>query len=339
MLDPNLASDEDRVVIDVHLHVDEATELNAIADGLDASPRTVNARYFYDEVGSQLFDRICSLPEYYQTRTERHLLMGVAPGVVRQTGAGELMELGSGMSTKTRVLLDAMDAAGQLERYVPFDVSEATLRQVALELVDEYPDLSVHGVAGDFTLDIRHIPRGQDRLTLFLGGTIGNFLPDDAAAFLADVADTMCEGDHLLLGTDLVKDPSRLEAAYNDSEGITAEFNRNSLRHLNRRLDADFVPDAFEHRAFYDAEHHRIEMWLHARARQVVYARKLAREFAFEAGEGIRTEVSVKFDRPRVEALLAAAGFEFRDWFVDSERLFALTLARRGAETPPSLGG
>ncbi len=304
-------------------------ELREIRERLLRAPREIAPRYFYDDRGSALFEAICELPEYYQTRTERVILKAVADDVVAATGATTLVELGSGASTKTRVLLDAMKRAGALGIYVPFDVSEGIVRRTAHELVSEYEGLRVHGIIGDFVRDLGRIPEGGRRLVIFLGGTIGNFEPRQAEAFLRKTAAHMEPGECLLLGTDRIKDPARLEAAYNDSQGVTAEFNLNALRVLNRLLDADFDVDGFEHHALYNRDRHRIEMWLRSRSEQRARLPKLDLAIALRSGEEILTEISTKYDRPGVETLLAAGGFELMRWYTDPEDLFALSLARR----------
>jgi L-histidine N-alpha-methyltransferase len=317
-----------RVVNHLRPHHDDE-ELQAIRAGLLATPKTIDPKHFYDETGSRLFDEITELEEYYQTRTERSILEAVADDVIARTGARELLELGSGTSTKTRVLLDAMSRAGTLRRYLPFDVSEEVMREAAHWLVSAYPGLEVDAVVGDFHENLDAIPEGDHRLVIFLGGTIGNFDPDRADRFLGEVAAGMRPGDHLLLGTDLIKDVAVIERAYNDARGLTAEFNRNILRVLGTKLDADLVPDRFEHRAFYDVARHRIEMWLRARETHTVFARRLGEEIAFEEGEEILTEISTKYDRPLVQGLLDRADLDLSHWYTDPDRMFALTLARR----------
>jgi L-histidine N-alpha-methyltransferase len=242
----------------------------------------------------------------------------------------DLVELGSGTADKTRVLLDAMAAAGTLERYVPLDVTEAMVRRTALELAETYDGLRVHGIVGDFERHLERIPSPEGpRVTAFLGGTIGNFPPGSRRRFLRGLARTMAPGDHLLLGTDLVKDPAVIEAAYDDSAGVTAEFNRNVLRVLNRELDADFDPDGFDHVAFYDREREWIEMRLRAQRRHTVHIGALGIDVAFAAREEIRTEISAKFTRLRLEGDLAAAGLELVELMTDPDGLFGLSLARR----------
>jgi L-histidine Nalpha-methyltransferase len=301
-----------------------------LAAALRRRPREIPSKLFYDERGSDLFEQITRLPEYYPTRTERALLERVADRVIAASGAGELIELGSGAATKTRVLLDAMERAGRLELYVPFDVAEGTMRRSAEELVADYPGLSVHGLVGDFTTQLGAIPDGERRLVVFLGSTLGNLGPDAVRRFLADLARALAPGDHFLLGVDLIKDVARLEAAYNDAQGVTAEFNRNILRAVNRLTGGDFDPDGFRHRAPYNRPLHRIEMWLESLARQVVHLPGIGMELELAQGEGILTEISVKYDRPLVETLLHASGLTALAWYTDPERLFGLSLSRKG---------
>ena len=294
------------------------------------SPREIPSRFFYDDHGSRLFERICELPEYYQTRTEHALLAAIADQVVGLSGADELVEIGAGSAVKTRTLLDAMRRAGRLQRYVPVDVAEGTIRRAADELAAEYPELSVHGIVGDFTADLGRLPASARRLVIFLGGTIGNLRPAEADAFLRRRAREMAPGDHFLLGVDLVKPVARLEAAYNDSAGVTAAFNRNILRVVNRLAGGDFDPAAFRHRAFYDPARRWIEMRLVALQPQRVLLPGLDLALDLAAGEEILTEISAKYDREQAEALLAAAGLAPRQWFTDPEGLFGLALAVKG---------
>jgi L-histidine N-alpha-methyltransferase len=251
--------------------------------------------------------------------------------IVEATGAAELVELGSGTAAKTRLLLQAMAEAGTLERYVPLDVTESMVLACADELVDEFPGLRVHGIVGDFERHLRHVPEPDGpRIVAFLGGTIGNFTPGTRRRFLRAIAKLLRPGvDHLLLGTDLVKDPAVLEAAYDDSAGVTAEFNRNVLRVINRELDADFDVDAFEHVAFFDREREWIEMRLRAERRMDVHVGKLGLDVAFAPREELRTEISAKFTIKRLGADLAAAGLELREVLTDPDELFALSLSAR----------
>lgn len=296
--------------------------------GLTSVPKDIPPKWFYDERGSQLFDEITRLPEYYPTRCERAILDECAGDIVRRAGADTLVELGSGTSEKTRILLDALRANGTLQRFVPFDVSKKTLHDAAAAVEEEYPGLDVQPVVGDFTRDLDNIPRRGRRLVAFLGGTIGNLLPAQRAAFLADVAAMLQPGEFLLLGTDLVKDTSRLVAAYDDARGVTEEFNKNVLRVMNRELAADFDLDEFDHVAVYDSEQQWIEMRLRSRRAQVVHVRGLDLDVPFADGEEMRTEVSAKFSRVRVERELATAGMKLDEWWTDGD--FALSLASRG---------
>jgi L-histidine N-alpha-methyltransferase len=300
-----------------------------VRDGLTRSPKELPPKYFYDARGSQLFDQITNLPEYYPTRCERSILNRYAPEIVESTGAQELVELGSGTASKTRALLYAMAGAGTLERYLPFDVDESVVQACASELTELYPGLRVHGVVGDFERDLERVPDGERRLFAFLGGTIGNFYPEERNAFLERVRELMSEGDHLLIGTDLVKDHAVLEAAYNDSQGVTAEFNRNILRVLNEGLDADFDPRAFEHVAFFDEANSWIEMRLRANGAQRVRIDGAGLEIEFEDGEEMRTEISSKFTREAVGRELSAAGLALDDFFTDDGGLFGVAFASR----------
>ncbi len=297
--------------------------------GLTSTPKDIPPKWFYDDRGSALFDEITRLPEYYPTRCERAILRAQAGAIVAAAGADTLVELGSGTSEKTRILLDAMRDAGVLVRCVPFDVSKQTLHDAAAAIEQEYAGIDVQPVVGDFTLDLDSIPRRGRRLVAFLGGTIGNLLPDARARFLHDLAATLGPGDVFLLGTDLVKDAGRLVAAYDDSRGVTAEFNKNVLRVMNRELDADFDVDAFAHVARWDAENEWIEMRLRSLRDQLVHVRALDLDVPFAAGEEMRTEVSAKFTRARVERELRAAGLELTEWWTDPGNDFALSLSRR----------
>jgi L-histidine N-alpha-methyltransferase len=316
--------------IDSHLEDAEQSSLARDAlEGLTRPFKELPPKHFYDSRGAALFHRITELPEYYPTRTERAILEESAAEIAAVTNASELVELGSGTASKTRVLLDALYEAGTLTRYVPVDVTESMVRACALELTEEYPGLEVHGVIGDFERHLDRVPESNgSRLVVFLGGTIGNFKPRGRERVLTDIARLLGPGDHLLLGTDLVKDPAVLEAAYDDAEGVTAEFNRNVLRVLNRELGADFDPEDFEHVALFDAEHEWIEMRLRARREHTALVRELDLAVHFAAGEELRTEISAKFTPERVCADLAAAGLAPVRWLTDAEGLFALTLSR-----------
>ncbi|MGQ0507107.1 MAG: L-histidine N(alpha)-methyltransferase [Myxococcaceae bacterium] len=300
---------------------------NEALEGLTRSPKELSPKWFYDTRGSELFDQITHLPEYYPTRREREILQAHAHDIADLAWADTLVELGSGTSEKTRLLLDALDAKGSLRRFVPFDVSGATLEQACEQIGQEYPRLFVHGVVGDFDKHLSFLPRGGRRLIAFLGGTLGNFKPKARAKFLSELAATMGAGDSLLIGTDRVKETGRLNAAYDDAQGVTAEFNLNVLSVLNRELGADFKRGRFEHVARYDEDAQWIEMALRARERQTVNVRELGLQLTFEAGEELRTEVSAKFRPDQLEQELAAAGLSTLETWTDSAGDFALTLA------------
>lgn len=302
-----------------------------VAEGLLRSPRRLPPKYFYDARGSELFEEITRLPEYYLTRTERSLLERHASSLVRELSPRSLVELGAGSAAKSRILLDAMTRSDVGEAFVPVDVSRSFLLDVAERLREEYPSLRILPCVADVTEDFA-LPSGVPRPALFaiLGSTIGNFLRPGALALLRRVATAMDAGDGLLLGVDLHKDTATLEAAYNDSRGLTAEFNRNVLRVLNRELGADFEPEAFEHRAHYDAGRRRIEMHLVARSDQRVSIPGVG-EVLIPAGEGIHTENSCKYDRPSVEDLFAEAGLRTLRWWTDPAERFALAVGRPDA--------
>ncbi|MGO9489047.1 MAG: L-histidine N(alpha)-methyltransferase [Solirubrobacteraceae bacterium] len=322
---------EPAIRIDSHLDgTSERSLAEDVLDGLTRPFKELPPKHFYDARGAELFDRICELPEYYPTRAERAILESSAQMLAEQTGAVELVELGSGTAAKTRVLLDALYAAGTLRRYVPIDVTETMVRDSARELTAEYPGLRVHGVIGDFERHLDRVPAAEGpRIVALLGGTIGNFPPGSRRRFLRQLALLLGPEDHLLMGTDLVKDASVLEAAYDDAEGITAEFNRNVLRVLNRELGADFDLTDFEHVALFDPEHDWIEMRLRARRELTALIRELDLQVHFDAGEELRTEISAKFTPERIAGDLAAAGLELAQWLTDPDGMFALTLSRR----------
>jgi L-histidine N-alpha-methyltransferase len=317
--------------VDVHLHPEDwrRTLIDDARRGLTSSPKELPPTWLYDERGCELFEAITELDEYYPTRAERAILRAHAIDIAAAADAEMLVELGAGSAAKTRVLLDAMSAFGRLHTYVPFDVAEPMLRDTADAIVEEYPGVAVHGVVGDFRRHLHHLPSGDRRLVAFLGGTIGNLRPAERAAMLGTLADSMVAGDALLLGTDLVKDRARLVAAYDDAAGVTAEFDRNVLRVLNRELGADFDLDGFEHVARFDETEQWIEMHLRATRSHVVRIPALELGLRFRAGETIRTEISAKFTPARVRDELAAAGFELREWWTDPAGDFALSLAVR----------
>jgi L-histidine Nalpha-methyltransferase len=310
---------------------DERSLADDVLDGLTRPFKELPPKHFYDAYGAELFDRICELPEYYPTRAERAILEQRSAEIAAATGAAELVELGSGTAAKTRLLLRAMAEAGTLRRYVPIDVTESMVMSCADELVEEFPGLHVHGIVGDFERHLAHVPAPEGpRVVAFLGGTIGNFTPGSRRRLERAIAKLLRPGiDHLLLGTDLVKDPAVIEAAYDDSAGITAEFNRNVLRVINRELDADFDVQAFEHVAFFDREREWVEMRLRALRRMDVHVGKLGLDVSFVPREELRTEISAKFTIKRLGADLAAAGLELCDVLTDPEELFALSLSAR----------
>ncbi|MBX5484309.1 MAG: L-histidine N(alpha)-methyltransferase [Myxococcaceae bacterium] len=312
---------------------DEAARRRALMEearaGLTAMPKALSPRWLYDERGSLLFEEITRLEVYYPTRRERAILRAYAREIARLTRAETLVELGSGTSEKTRMLLTALSDLGTLRRFVPFDVSAATLRASMTRLRRDYPHLLLEGVVGDFEHHLQAI-RGDDRrLIAFLGGTIGNLEPAPRARFLREVARTMKVGDALLLGTDLVKARERLLAAYDDPEGVTAAFNLNVLYVLNRELGARFDVPRFEHRVRFDEERAWIEMSLRSRCAQVVPVTALGLQVPFAEGEALRTEISAKFRPEQVQAELAAAGLRMMDWWTDDGGEFGVSLSTR----------
>jgi L-histidine N-alpha-methyltransferase len=319
------------IAIDVHLDADAAaTMARDVRAGLCDFPKELAPKYFYDDRGSRLFGQITELPEYYPTRAERQILERRSAEILEAAGPpSTLIELGSGSAAKTRHLLSAMRDLGSLGTYVPVDISEEITHRTAAELVDEYPGLDVHGLVCDFEQHLERIPHGTDRrMIAFLGGTIGNLYPRQRQAFLERIAALLGPHDHLLLGTDLIKDRERLEAAYDDGAGVTAEFNKNVLAVLNRELGADFDLDAFEHVARFDAEAERMDIRLRSLADQDVRVEGLdGLEVCFAAGEEMRTEISTKFTRERLESVYAGAGLELRGWFTDAAGDYALSLA------------
>ncbi|WP_328835960.1 L-histidine N(alpha)-methyltransferase [Streptomyces europaeiscabiei] len=296
-----------------------------VLDGLTRTPKALPPKWFYDARGSELFEQITELPEYYPTRAEREILVDRAGEIAAASGARTLVELGSGSSDKTRHLLDAMPG---LHTYVPVDVSESALRQAGEALVAERPGLNVHALIADFTAGLELPGTPGPRLVAFLGGTIGNLVPVERAAFLAAVRALLAPGDALLLGTDLVKDAAVLVAAYDDAAGVTAEFNKNVLNVVDRELGADFDPDAFEHVALWNAECEWIEMRLRSRKAQTVKVPALDLAVDFAAGEELRTEVSAKFRKGGIRSELASCGLELAHWWTDREGRFALSLSR-----------
>lgn len=316
--------------IDTHLDEDyfERALRTDVLEGLAGTFKELPPKWFYDDLGSELFDQITRLEEYYPTEAERSILQARARDIARVSTADTLVELGSGTADKTRVLLDAMSATGQLKRFVPFDVSEGILRSSSAELLDEYPGLSIHGVVGDFAHHLDTIPTEGTRLIALLGGTVGNFNAGERKGLLTDIVSGMSPGDTFLLGTDLVKDPDRLELAYDDPQGVTAAFNKNLLSVLNHRLDGDFDLDAFEHVAMFDVENEWIDLRLRSLRDQTVNLRDLDLEVHFDEGEEMRTEISAKFRKQRVADELQTAGLEMVEWWTDAKGDYAVSLSR-----------
>ncbi|HET7479009.1 MAG TPA: L-histidine N(alpha)-methyltransferase [Rubrobacteraceae bacterium] len=311
--------------------------------GLLSSPKDLSPwpKYFYDAEGSRLFEEITELPEYYQTRAELSILQDRAKEIIEITGSRELVELGSGSASKTRALLDALlgsrdETVSETPRYMPLDVSESALRESGERLTVEYPQLEIQGYVGDFDTSLGRLlgPESANgsggRLVIFLGGTIGNFTPEKRRSFLRKIRAGLTPGEHALIGVDLVKDRETLEAAYDDSARVTARFNKNMLSVLNNRLGAGFEPDLFEHRAIYNEQEQRIEMWLDSCVDQNVPIPALGLDVRFAAGEGMRTEISTKFTPDSASEMLEEAGLELLDLYTDERNLFGLALGRAG---------
>ncbi|HUG55035.1 MAG TPA: L-histidine N(alpha)-methyltransferase [Vicinamibacteria bacterium] len=311
---------------------DRTRALAEVRDALEARPLpSLPSKYFYDERGSALFDAITRLPEYYLTRAEESVLAPAAGDAVARVRPRHLVELGSGLGRKVRVLLDAMEAKGTLESCTMLDVSEGALTESVHLLGTERPGLRTEGIVGDFLTDLGALGPGRSRLIAFLGSTIGNIHPGEVPTFFRMAASVLAQGDGLLLGLDLVKDRARLEAAYNDAQGVTAEFNRNILRVVNDRLGGAFEPDAFEHVAFYDEERAWIEMRLRARHPCRVQVEEAGVSLTLPAGGEIRTEISCKYTRASLDALLPGTGLRLEQWRTDAGGLFALALLLKTA--------
>ena len=297
--------------------------------GLGGHPLRLPPKWLYDDEGSRLFEEITRLPEYYPTRAERAILEEYADEIVAACDATTLVELGSGTSEKTRLLLDAFTGSGRLRRFVPVDVSESTLREAAAALAERYPGLAVEAVVGDFTLHLNGLPRGDRRVIAFLGSTIGNLYTEERGAFLGALADSLEAGEWLLLGTDLVKDADRLVAAYDDASGVTEAFVRNSLRVLNRELGADFDPEGFSYAPLWDARMERMDLRLRAEMPQRVRIPGAGVELDLQVGEELHIEISTKFRLRRLAAELDGVGLDVARTWTDPGHDFALTLARR----------
>lgn len=317
--------------LDIHITPEELTAaLRAdVVQGLTSTPKWLPPKWFYDARGSELFERITRLPEYYPTRTERSLLEEHAREIAVIAVPQVLVELGSGSSEKTRLLLEELGARGSLESYVPQDVSESALRDATNRIAREFPEIGVHGVVGDFTESLHHLPRDGRRMIAFLGGTLGNLVPAERREFLSGVADVLETGEHLLLGVALVTDPAVLVPAYDDAAGVTAQFDLNVLSVLNKQLGADFDLDRFRHVAVWDPINEWIEMRLEATAEMTVRIADLGMTVPFEKDEHLRTEISAKFRQSGIRAELAAAGFDDVQTWSDPDERFALVCARR----------
>jgi L-histidine Nalpha-methyltransferase len=298
-------------------------------DGLTAPAKSIPSKWFYDYNGSMLFDQITRLPEYYLTRAERQILRERAASIVAETGAETLVELGCGLSEKTRVLLDAFSRTGNLTRFVPFDVDGDVLTMAAGELLERYPGLEVQGIVGDFERHLASIEVPGRSLVIFLGSTIGNLNVGQRRALLAQLSTSLKPGDSFLLGIDLVKDVEILEAAYNDSAGVSAAFNLNILKVLNARLGADFEIESFEHVATFNPQTEQMEMFLRSKRPQKARLKLLDLDISFEEGETLHTEISAKFRREGIEAELIDAGLQPVRWWTDADHSFALSLSTK----------
>jgi dimethylhistidine N-methyltransferase len=299
--------------------------------GLTQRPKALPPKYFYDQRGSELFEQICELPEYYLTRTETAIFQRCADPIAQLTGPCELVELGSGSATKTRLLLNAYQAAGLPLRYLPIDVSGTMLEASAHQLLSDYAGLNIQGLISTYELALAHLPppRLANRMVCFIGSTLGNLSPQECDQFLAQVSAALEPGQYFLLGLDLQKEPSRLEAAYNDSQGVTAAFNLNMLSHLNWRFDGDFDPDSFAHVAFYNDQAHQIEIYLESLRHQIVRLQKLDLTIEFKARERLLSEISRKFSLSHVADTLAQQGLPVVESFTDDQQWFGLILCQR----------
>ncbi len=324
------------VQIDVHLRDGTLSSLaDDVRKGLSRYPRELPPKYFYDARGSELFEQITELPEYYPSQVEQDILDASGMRIVELVRPTEIVELGPGSARKTNALLHPMLELGLGSRYIPVDVSESAVQDCAARLVARYESLAVHGVVGDFERHLDRVPRRSGRrLIAFLGGTIGNLDHPRRSALLRGLRAQLGPDDRLLIGTDMVKDRERLEAAYNDSAGVTAEFNRNMLRVINDNLEGDLDPEMFDHVAFYNEHARRIEMWLRAREDMSARIDALGMDVDFEAGEEIRTEISCKFTRDSLVREYTAADLDLIAWYTDSDGLFGLSLTGPAGGSP-----
>lgn len=306
------------------------TDGSDVVKGLTQTPKWVSARYFYDDRGSELFEQICELPEYYLTRSETAILREYAIEIAQMTGACELVELGSGSSTKTRILLDAYNQLRYPLRYLPIDVSAGILESSARQLLADYPSLNVHALAGTYERALEKLAPTQlpSRMICFIGSTLGNLTPTECDVFFSQITDALRKGEYFLLGVDLQKPKQVLEAAYNDRSGVTAAFNLNMLRHLNWRFDGNFEPQMFEHWAFYNETEHQIEMHLRSVRSHTVQLRALDLTVEFTAGETIHTEISRKFNLVSLQQQLQSRGLVPLKTWSDPQQWFGLILCQ-----------
>ncbi|MBD2627176.1 L-histidine N(alpha)-methyltransferase [Trichormus variabilis] len=320
---------ETLTVLDDH-YQDLKNDGEDVIQGLTQTPKTLPPKYFYDDLGSQLFEKICELPEYYPTRTEAWILSQYADEIAQITSCCELIELGSGSSTKTRLLLDAYQKIADSCRYLPIDVSGGILKTSVIELQKKYPDFSIHGLLGTYEQALSHLKSTslQSRLLFFLGSSLGNFTAPECDSFLSKIAQTLKPGDYFLLGIDLQKPPKILEAAYNDSQGVTAAFNLNMLSHLNWRFQGNFDLNLFTHQAIYNQTSSQIEMYLHCQKDHWVSLDILNLKISFQAGESILTEISRKFDLATMQKQLATKGLKTVKTWTDSQKWFGLILCQ-----------
>ncbi len=323
---PHLIFKQDRIEILSHLKKTYSTNIaNDTLQGLTARQKYIPSKYFYDDLGSKLFDDICGLPEYYPTRTEIAILEHAAPQIMDSFREGDIVELGSGANRKIRLLLDAVSNGRQADyRYVPVDVSDSALIEASEELLKIYPELEVLGIVADFTLHMDSIPSGRPRLIILFGSTIGNFSAEERKRFLSLVADSMMPGDRFLVGFDMIKPRKALEAAYNDSQGVTSAFNKNVLNVLNRELNADFNPSHFDHVAFFNKEEARVEMHLQARRDMEVKVNDLELVIELDKNETIHTEICTKFSETGIRKMVSEAGLDIGQWFFDPKGWFSL---------------
>jgi len=327
MPDSGLLFKEGPVIFaDIRMALFRSEIIKDVSTGLNASRKSIPSKYFYDERGSQLFEEICSLPEYYPTRTEMSILKLSAPIIMKSFDRGDIVELGSGANGKIRMLLDAAGPSRLSDlRYIPVDVSESALTEASEELLKLYPGLQILGIVADFSMHLETVPCDRKRLIFFLGSTIGNFDEKMREEFLKLVAATMNDRDSFLVGFDMLKPKATIEAAYNDARGVTSKFNKNILRVINRELNADFQTSHFDHVAFFNKDRDRIEMHLRANRNTVVNIEDLELELKIEKDETIHTENSCKFSREGVKELVKKSGMEIKNWYSDEKGWFSLT--------------